>query len=379
MVSFASLRTCLRSRCQTAYRFRSRPSLAVIAVYFQFAVLGLVDGSYSLYFIDHLNLSRCWAPRQTVGIPIMILAYQFVLAGIVAHFGRRFGRKRVTFIGWNIIFVSTCCTALITATMSALNPFAREQCQHQGTVDGHIMATYVFLAQFPLYLGLACVWVNLLLHGVDVQSAVSGDQISSYYHWFYWARNLGDLLSKVLITWIFSITYLAVSFTVLSVIVCLCLILHLLVHSWDAPVQADEKPLTQVFKVLWYLIKRGFKKARRPREVLEEELQLLTTGRDPQMLLDCAKKDNGGPFSDEYVNEVKKFLYVLLLIGTLIGYFAVFSLVSSPTWQFELCMSATNECNILAAYPRLPLKPSIKNCRRVVCGQFQCCSAGNGH
>lgn len=333
MVSLASLWTSLRGRCQTAYRFRSRPSLPVLAVYFQFAVLGVVQGSYALYTIDYLNISWCWEPRQTVGMPIMLLAFQFFLAGIAAHVGRRFGRRRVVFAGWIIVFASTCCTALIAAIMSALSPDAREHCpkQHHGiNVDGSIMATYVFFAQFPLYLGLACVWVNLLLHGVDVQGAVSGDQISSYYHWFYWARNLGDLLSKVFITWIFSTTYLAVSFTVLSVFVCLCLILHLLAPSRDAPAQANEKPLTQVFNVLWYLIKRSFKRARSPQVVPEEELQLITTGRDPQMLLDRAKKDNGGPYSDDYVDEVKKFLYVLLLIGTLIGYFAVFSLVSSP-------------------------------------------------
>ena len=323
----ASVWASIYSRCQTAYRFRSRPSLPVLVAYFQFAVLGLVNGTYALYSIDHFNISWCWSPNKTVGIPILLWSFQFILAGIAAHFGRRCGRRRVILVGWIIVFASTCVTALATAIF-AVFPKAEEN--YADCFDLKTMPTYVVLAHIPLYLGLACVWVNLLLLGVDVQGAVSGDQISSYYHWFYWSRNLGGLLSQVLITWLFSTQHLAVSFTVLSAFVCLCLLLHFLVSSLDAPVEAGNKPLLQVWKVVRYVIQRSVIKARRPQVITEGELQSLTTGREPPMLFDCAKSENGGQFTPEYVDQVKKFLYVLLLIGTLLGYFAVFALVSNP-------------------------------------------------
>ena len=335
----ASLWDSLRSRCQKAYRFRSRPSLAVLSAYFQFAVLGLVNGTYALYTVDQFNLSWCWSPNKTIGIPILLWGFQFILAGVAAHFGRRCGRRRVVLVGWIIVFASTCITALVTAIFAL---FPEAEVNDRACFNWKVMASYVFLAQFPLFLGMSCVWVNLLLLGVDVQGAVSGDQISSYYHWFYWSRTLGELLSQLLITWLFSTQHLAVSFTVLSAFVCFCLVLHILVLSLDASVEVGNKPLRQVWKVVWYVVKRGVRKIRRPRVITEGELLSLTTGRETQMIFDYAKEENNGPFTAEYVDQVKKFLHVLLLIGTLLGYFAVFALVS-----VSYCAQVADTCNHL--------------------------------
>ena len=327
----ASLWKSLHSKWQTAYRFRSRPSLPVLSVYFQFVVLGLVSGTYELYTIDHFNLSWCVGPNKTIGIPILLWSFQFILAGIAAHFGRRWGRRRVALVGWIIVFAAICGTAFVTAVFAV---FPEAEVNHAECFDMKVMTTYVLLAHFPLYLGLSCVWVNLLLLGVDVQGVVSGDQVSSYYHWFYWSKNLGELLSRVLIAWLFSTQHLAVAFTALSAFVCLCLVLNFLVSFLDGPAESGNKPLRQVLEIVWYVIRMSVKKARRPQVITEGELLNLTTGREPRMLFDYAKEENSGPFPPEYVDEVKKFLYVLLLIGTLIGYFAVFALVSrSPTAQ----------------------------------------------
>ena len=41
-------------------------------------------------------------------------------------------------------------------------------------------------------IGVAGITVNLILFGVDQVRVASSDQLSSYFHWYYWSRNVGQ-------------------------------------------------------------------------------------------------------------------------------------------------------------------------------------------
>ena len=313
----------VRHRCTTAYQFRSLPSLAVLAAYFQFFVLGLVDGVYSYFTLGYLNVSPT-PPGETIGVAILIWSLQYLFSGITAKVGEKYGRCKVIFIGWNVIFLTCSATALTSAS--------GVWCSQ--SVWNHITIS-ILVAQFPLYIGLSCVWVNLLLLGVDVQGAVSGDQISSYYHWFYWSRTLGYAVS-LLFTWVMAVTYLTVAFTAVTCVVWVALLIHLLLPTLNIPSANDGSPVRQVCSIVKFVMKKVLKQCvagcRKTDHVIsEDELRSISSLAEPPSLFDSAKREYHGPFDTDYVDEVKKFFYVMFLAIALFGYFAVFSLVSDST------------------------------------------------
>ena len=328
----------VRHKCAAAYQFRSLPSLAVLAAYFQFFVLGLIDGVYSHYTLGYLNVSSV-SPRQTIGVTILIWSLQFLFSGITAKVGERYGRWKVIFIGWNVIFLSCSATALASSVGYGLPASQALPMRVPVTV-------IIFVAHLPLYLGLSFVWVNLLLLGVDVQGAVSGDQISSYYHWFYWSKNLGFIVA-LFFAWVMSVYYLAVTFTVVTCFVWMALLIHFLLPTLNIPTANEGSPVVQVWNIGKFVIKKVLKQCvascrKREHIISEDKLRSINSLAEPPSLFDCAKMEYHGTFSTNYVDEVKKFFYVVFLTTVLFGYFAVYSLVSTVLllyWSsYEVCL-----------------------------------------
>ena len=318
-----------RSGLARLYQYRSLPSLTVLAAYFQFLVLGLVDGVYSYYTLGYLNASPV-VPRKTIGITILAWSLQFLFSGITARIGERCGRWKVVLIGWNVIFLSCSATALASGVW----------CIPPAPSVETTLTVIIFVAQLPLYIGMSCVWVNLLLLGVDVQEAVSGDQISSYYHWFYWSRTLGYAVS-LFFAWVMTMYYLAVSFTAVTFIVWVALLIHFLLPTLNKPTVTEGSPIVQVWDIVKFVAKKVLKQCvsscrKKDYIISEEELRCINTLAEPPSLFDSAKKEYHGTFDTDYVDEVKKFFYVLFFTIVLFGYFAVYALVSDDLYNFNM-------------------------------------------
>ncbi len=188
-------------------------------------------------------------------------------------------------------------------------------------------------------IGSACVEVNAISFGVDqLPQGCTSDQISSYFLWYYFARNASSLLGviaflmlqvvplffpfekdyyyykglKVLMKSV-DIHYktLIVILIAASAIVC-SLLLHIFKHNWYFKNSQRENPVKTIINVSWYslTVKRHLPVYRRT----------FRYGEARQPRIELAKKEFDGIFEAEEVENVKSFYQILFLILSLGGF-----------------------------------------------------------
>ena len=190
---------------------------------------------------------------------------------------------------------------------------------------------YKFL--LPLMLVLICVGTagfqaNVIPYGADQIAYGSSAQVSSYFYWYYWSRNLGLFLSNY-------ISFLSCSDipdhlfntlvpgTVAAVSIAAALTVLYLLRHWLQIYQEKTNPWRKITHVLYNVAR-----ARRP----SQRSAFSYAGRDPPSRFDLAKQVHGGGFSNEDVEDVKSFLRLLVVLLAIGGSLTAFSGVS-----FETC------------------------------------------
>ena len=320
----------IKRRIHVAYIYRSFPRFPILLVFFLFTLLGLVEGTYSYITLGIFNTSEFTNSRETIGATIAIWSVQYFLSGPTAWFGQKCGRWRLVFLGWNIMFLFLCSMCVISSIHLAVTASGDPRDRFFYDKEGRFIV--LLCLQFPLYIGLSFVWANLLLLGIDKlnETPPTGEQISSYFHWSYWFKILGYTLALAS-TYLFSILPFPVVLTGIAFLSWLGLLVLLHPSLRSATTPKDGSPLLQLWKVTVFLIKDGYRRwKQRNQETLTESMLLVTVNewRQPSSRFDRAKTDYRGPFDSEYVDDVKKFLHVILLLLPLLGFFAVFVLVS---------------------------------------------------
>ena len=175
--------------------------------------------------------------------------------------------------------------------------------------------------------------------GVDQLPGASSAEISSYFHFFYFGRNLGMICGIFMYCVVYSVTlkfgdlsietqkltrlYSSFQPLVTVVILTIGLLLNLCLNHWYFKNVLWENPVKLVGKVLKYAatVKRHLPVHRRA----------FRYGEEKKKRIDLAKVEYDGKFPAEKVEDVKVFCRICLLMFTLMPTFSSVTAVSTPT------------------------------------------------
>ena len=163
---------------------------------------------------------------------------------------------------------------------------------------------------------------SIIPFGVDQLEGASSEEISSYFYYCYFTRNLGiglGLLVYGLVSFIIlklshsddsNSVYSVFQPFVTVVILTLGVLLHQCLSHWYFKNRPGENPVKLVLKVLCYaaFVKRHIPVRRRA----------FRYGEEKKKRIDLAKVEYDGEFSGEKVEDVKAFCRICLILFTLI-------------------------------------------------------------
>lgn len=188
----------------------------------------------------------------------------------------------------------------------------------------HIWNGWLVLVSFILIsMGSAGFQANIIPFGADQIDYRTSEELSSYFYWYYWVRNLGGLVFVLSITcsksFLFQLHASIFGFVACAAISAALIINQFVKHRFRTSYER-HKPLKLVWKVLrfvWHV--------QRPKN----RSAFSYTGVDPPSRMDLAKEIHGGWFTDAQVEDVKTFLRLLLVLLSLMGVLVVYTGVSS--------------------------------------------------
>ena len=286
----------------------------VFVVLVQFILLNVMEGFSEVTFQVLLAMNHLEAAiSTTIFISLRSLPLLLCLPmGFIAD--RYFGRAKVLYYSWITMFVTNCFTALY---ISIIFP-------HNTSFQTSLPALIVGL--FGNSISLAGIRVNLIPFGVDQMGAASSDQLSSYFHWYYWSRNAG-----LFIAYSFGILgipsplhffYYNILIIIALLVPCIAAaagtVINLCGYTWFVKSEKVGNPLLVIYRVLRYAAS-----VRRPlyRSAFSYD------GRPTPSRIDLAKETHFGKFSDEQVEDVKTFLRILVMLISLAGFLCVYAMV----------------------------------------------------
>ena len=162
----------------------SRPIPQGKRVYFillQLIFLNLAEATTEVYF--QAFVAKYYGAELTSipsfrGFPLLLC----LPMGFIAD--RYFGRAKVLYYSWLSQFVAQLIFGFYFANANLNN--------HSVPISS------IFILLIGLLINccsLAGIRVNLIPFGVDQMRTASSDELSSYFHWYYWCRNLGHFFS----------------------------------------------------------------------------------------------------------------------------------------------------------------------------------------
>ena len=185
--------------------------------------------------------------------------------------------------------------------------------------DSLVIILFVLIA-----VGSAGVQVNLIPFGADIVLYKTSEELSSYFYWNYWGRNLGEI--ALVVSFVcqrdpeYEHQYLAASSFIGAFALTLALLLIFLCGKW----LTDDQERQNSPKLICNVLCCAFS-AKRPRA---RSAFSFTDEVERPSRLDLAKLQHGGRFCAEEVEDVKTFLQLLLLLFSIGGALAVFTGVS---------------------------------------------------
>ena len=297
----------------------------VLNVIETFAFYGAVDG------IVHLVLGRHDETTQSLAYSLsLILQYSagrvfYPVTGFLAD--AYLGRYRMIHISLWLLWISFALASL---------SFALHDLPHFPPVLTHYVlpiAGFVFIS-----VGSAGFEATIITFGVDqLPQGASSDEMSSYFYWYYAARQLGGLTGIAVAIGLFfpaygpyssSPEYQQIEFhavnsfhTVFAIgLLSLAIIFHVCFKDCYFRDKERENPVKLVAKVLFYA---ALAKRQQP---IHNRAFRYGEGWKPRVEL--AKAEFDGKFTSEEVEDVKTFCRLVLVLFSLIGYFASYAAVS---------------------------------------------------
>ena len=298
----------------------------VLNVIETFAFYGAVDGIVYLVLGKHDEPTNSLAYSLSLVFQLCASRVFYPLTGFLAD--AYLGRYRMIHVSLWMLWTSF---ALVSLSFCF-----RDLLYFPPVLTHYILpiAGFVFIS-----LGSAGFEATIITFGVDqLPQGVSSDEMSSYFHWYYAARQLGSLTGIAVYIGLFfpaygpyssSLKYQHIEFHTVSslhaVFVCslisLAIVLHVCFKGCYFRDKERENPLKLVTKVLFYA---AFAKRQQPRH---RRAFRYGEGRKPR--LELAKEEYDGIFTSEEVEDVKTFCRIVLVLFSLVGYFASYAAVSA--------------------------------------------------
>ena len=222
------------------------------------------------------------------------------------------GRFRAIQLG--LILITLSCSSLLVETTvfymvypacsDGANPAHGMQlsCSHPP------LTVCLVITFIVLYAGSSLFQANLIPYGADLITYYrSSNDISSYFYWYYWMRNVGGLIVSSLS----GFCLLGLGNNLISVLssltgcifISIALIVCYLTKHWFVVESSYSNPYKKSFQIISYALR-----AKRPKS-----RAAFGIGHDPPPRLDLAKRRHGGKFTNEEVEDVKTIGRLLLL------------------------------------------------------------------
>ena len=203
---------------------------------------------------------------------------------------------------------------------------------------------YVFLSA-----GSAGFEANIIPFGVDqLSQGASSSEMSSYFYWYYFGRQLGELaglltFSALVVPPYSSTTSESIQPVVVATVITLGILLHFCLRNWFFKNRERQNPLKLVINVIWYAAtaKRQMPRSRRA----------FRYGEGKKARIDLAKIDYDGVYSSEQVEDVKTFCRILLFVFSLGGFFMAYTGVSCELQSVESSMRCVCVCTSVISLP----------------------------
>lgn len=315
--------TC-RQFCYNRIPIKGRASLLVFVlnVIETFAFYGAVDGIVYLILGKRDESTNSLAFSLSLVVQYCASRIFYPLTGFLAD--AYLGRYRMIHVSLWLLWTSFALVSL---------SFCFRDLSHFPPVLTHYIlpiAGFIFLS-----LGSAGFEATIITFGVDqLPQGVSSDEMSSYFYWYYAARQLGGLTGIAAYIGLFfpaygpygsSLEYQHIEFHTVSSLhavfvaslISLAIVFHVCFKGCYFRNKERENPLQLVTNVTFYAACAQRQQPRHRRAFRYGE------GRQPR--LELAKEEYDGVFTSEEVEDVKTFYRIVLVLFSLVGYFASYA------------------------------------------------------
>ena len=316
----------LKRTCKRMFRNRVPKGRAPFVVF----VLNILE---SFAFLGGLNLIHYSLFEVDKNVTFTILMFTagrvfYPVAGLLADV--YLGRYRVINIGLWLFWIG-----LVIITMSlALEWNFKEE---------HLYKLPSLVATILFMIGSACVESTIIPFGIDqIRQGASSEELSSYFSWYYFGRNLGYLF-YILSALALESVYIGISDiadisldphskwdhrfrkcvvgTIITIFVTVAIVLHHCVHQWYYDAHQRKNPVKSIINILYFAatVKREAPRYRRS----------FRYGEGKKSRIELAKIEYDGIYTSEEVEDVKTFFRVLFLVISLGFVFTSYGAVSS--------------------------------------------------
>ena len=286
------------------------------------AFYGAVDGVLHLGHGLHPKSDRSGQTRTFFSLILQYTAGRLLypITGILAD--AYFGRYKIVNGSLWLLWMAFALISVSFSLGSTLNV--------SSVATIHILPIFTFVL---ICLGSAGFEANIIPFGVDqLPQGASSDEMSSYFYWYFAARQLGILIgTSVFIGFSFIFknpydfednfnTVGAMQSMFVVVFLTVGILLNICFASWYFKGRERMNPVKLILQVLFFAarVKRQPPRKRRAFRYGEE--------RKPRMEL--AKEEFDGRFSSEEVEDVKTFCRIILVLLSLTGYYIAYFGVS---------------------------------------------------
>ena len=315
-----------RTRCRRGCHDRIPKGKASLLVFVlnameTFAFYGAVDGIIRLVLGKESTQSLAYALSIALENTAGRLFYP--LTGFLAD--AYLGRSKMIHISLWLLWIAFAILALSLSLIGISD--------HPVVLVQYILPITAFVF---VCLGSAGFEANIIPFGIDqLAQGASSEEMSSYFYWYFAAKQLGALAGITTFIALFLPLYssqtstLVVDFEIRTVsavqpliavfVMSVAILLHVCFKHWYFSDSEKKNPVKLVIKVLFYA---AFARRQTPRY-----RRAFRYGEERKPKMELAKEEYDGNFSSEEVEDVKTFCRILLVLFSLSGCFATYNAV----------------------------------------------------
>lgn len=308
---------------KSAQKHRKCPhTFQICLVFFMFVLLGFAErGSFVVVFYL-LNSYFYLQPGETIALYFAMKFCVYIMYPVTGFLADAvYGHYKVIRGFLCILWVGSAFMAISFATYDSLG---KNWCPLTNHWHCWPMLTRVLAGVgYAIFgAGLTGIRVNLIPFGADQLPDVSGGELSSYFHWYYFCITLGHLAAMLFLPIIFRHYSFVFVFLAITTAISIFLATFVFFHRQWLIIPRKGNSITFVYSVVKSSLfsQRPMKKS------------AFDVGMPKPSWLDKAMIKYGGTYTLEQVEGVKTFFRIFLIVMTCIGYYTVFSQVGNESF-----------------------------------------------